>query len=193
MKQPGHIVLLYLDAVVVAGKSRGELVFGHALTVDLRLVDAVGGQSEGCAFQFVPDGKSPPEYWHQPGFIAVQRVAYPFCSINHLAEQKITKNLPACPVETTLTLIGDKWKVLILRDLMLGTKRFGELKKSIGHVSQKVLTAQLRDMEESGLLSRKVYAEVPPRVEYTLTELGYSLKPVLDALWNWGEEYKAKQ
>ena len=89
------------------------------------------------------------------------------------------KELPACPVETTLTLIGDKWKVLILRDLMPGTKRFGELKKSIGHVSQKVLTAQLRDMEASGLLNRKVYAEVPPRVEYTLTELGYSLKPVL--------------
>ena len=80
------------------------------------------------------------------------------------------KDLPACPVETTLMLIGDKWKVLILRDLMPGTKRFGELKKSIGHVSQKVLTAQLRDMEESGLLSRKVYAEVPPRVEYTLKD-----------------------
>ena len=108
-----------------------------------------------------------------------------------MSEEK--KELPACPVETTLTLIGDKWKVLILRDLMNGTKRFGELKKSIGTVSQKVLTAQLRDMEESGLLTRKVYAEVPPRVEYTLTELGYSLKPVLDSLWSWGEEYKAKQ
>ncbi len=100
--------------------------------------------------------------------------------------------LPACPVETTLMIIGDKWKVLILRDLMNGTMRFGELKKSIGHVSQKVLTAQLRDMEDKGLLIRKVYAEVPPRVEYTLTETGYSLKPVLDALWAWGAEYKAK-
>ena len=100
--------------------------------------------------------------------------------------------LPACPVETTLMLIGDKWKVLILRDLMDGTKRFGELKKSIGTVSQKVLTAQLRDMEEKGLLTRKVYAEVPPRVEYTLTENGYSLKPVLDAMWAWGADYKAK-
>ena len=99
--------------------------------------------------------------------------------------------LPACPVETTLMLIGDKWKVLILRDLMDGTKRFGELKKSIGTVSQKVLTAQLRDMEEKGLLTRKVYAEVPPRVEYTLTETGYSLKPVLDAMWAWGAGYKA--
>ena len=73
------------------------------------------------------------------------------------------KALPACPVETTLLLIGDKWKVLILRDLMPGTKRFGELKKSIGSVSQKVLTAQLRDMEQNGLVHRKVYAEVPPR------------------------------
>ena len=101
-----------------------------------------------------------------------------------------TKELPACPVETTLTLIGDKWKVLILRDLMPGTKRFGELKKSIGMVSQKVLTAQLRDMEENGLVHREVYAEVPPRVEYSLTELGQTLKPILDAMWNWGEDYK---
>ena len=102
------------------------------------------------------------------------------------------EEMPACPVETTLTLISDKWKVLILRDLLTGTKRFGELKKSIGQVSQKVLTAQLRQMEESGLLTRKVYAEVPPRVEYTLTDLGYSLKPILDAMWVWGEEYKNK-
>ena len=102
------------------------------------------------------------------------------------------ENLPACPVETTLCLISDRWKVLILRDLLPGTKRFGELRRSIGHVSQKVLTANLRDMEEKGLLSRKVYAEVPPRVEYTLTELGLSLKPVLDAMWKWGEGYKAK-
>ena len=72
-------------------------------------------------------------------------------------------------------LIGDKWKVLILRDLLPGTKRFGELKKSIGSVSQKVLTAQLRDMEEKGLVHREVYAEVPPRVEYSLTDLGRSL------------------
>lgn len=107
-----------------------------------------------------------------------------------MREQKTAKELPACPVETTLTLIGDKWKVLILRDLMPGTKRFGELKKSIGSVSQKVLTAQLRDMEEDGLVNRKVYAEVPPRVEYALTELGQSLKPILDAMRNWGEGYK---
>lgn len=108
-------------------------------------------------------------------------------------EDREIKMLPACPVETTLMLISDKWKVLILRDLMTGTKRFGELKKSIGHVSQKVLTTQLRQMEASGLLSRKVYAEVPPRVEYTLTELGYSLKPVMDAMWEWGAGYQQRQ
>ena len=105
----------------------------------------------------------------------------------------IEQSLPACPVETTLTLISDKWKVLILRDLLPGTKRFGELRRSVGNVSQKVLTAQLRQMEASGLLIRTVYPEVPPRVEYTLTELGYSLKPVLDAMWSWGEEYKVKR
>ena len=89
-------------------------------------------------------------------------------------------------------LIEERWKVLILRDLIDGTKRFGELKKSIGTVSQKVLTAQLRDMEEKGLLTRKVYAEVPPRVEYTLTETGYSLKPILDSMWVWGLDYQTK-
>ena len=102
------------------------------------------------------------------------------------------KNLPACPVETTLMLISDRWKVLIIRDLLDGTKRFGEIKKSIGNVSQKVLTANLRSMENSGLLTRKVYPEVPPRVEYTLTKTGYSLKPVLDAMVAWGTEYKKK-
>ena len=100
------------------------------------------------------------------------------------------KELPACPVETTLTLIGNKWKVLIIRDLLTGTKRFGELKKSIGSVSQKVLTSQLRAMEEDGLIHREVYAEVPPRVEYSLTELGWSLQPILDAMVNWGNNYK---
>ena len=107
-----------------------------------------------------------------------------------LTESTAKQELPACPVETTLTLISDKWKVLILRDLMDGTKRFGELKKSIGHVTQKVLTAQLRDMEAKSLLTRKVYAEVPPHVEYTLTETGYSLKPILDSMVVWGTNYK---
>ena len=98
------------------------------------------------------------------------------------------KTLPACPVETTLTLISDKWKVLILRDLLPGTKRFGELKKSVGNVSQKVLTAQLRQMEDSGLLTRTVYPEVPPRVEYALTPRSESLMPHLTALIGWAEE-----
>lgn len=104
----------------------------------------------------------------------------------------MAKDLPACPVETTLMLISDRWKVLIIRDLLEGTKRFGELKKSVGNISQKVLTTNLRSMEDAGLLTRKVYAEVPPRVEYTLTETGYSLKPVLDAMVAWGTEYKEK-
>lgn len=102
----------------------------------------------------------------------------------------MNKTLPACPVETTLMLISDRWKVLILRDLMEGTMRFGELKKSIGSISQKVLTSNLRSMEESGLLTRKVFPEVPPRVEYTLTETGRSLKPILDVMKEWGTDYK---
>ena len=100
------------------------------------------------------------------------------------------KELPLCPVETTLTLIGDKWKVLILRDLMNETLRFGELKRSIGTVSQKVLTSQLRDLERDGLVHREVYAEVPPRVEYSLTDTGRSLEPVIDSMRIWGEAYK---
>ena len=100
------------------------------------------------------------------------------------------KELPLCPVETTLTLIGDKWKVLILRDLMNETLRFGELKRSIGKVSQKVLTSQLRDLERDGLVHREVYAEVPPRVEYSLTDTGRSLEPVIDSMRIWGEAYK---
>jgi DNA-binding HxlR family transcriptional regulator len=100
--------------------------------------------------------------------------------------------LPSCPVETALTLMGDKWKVLIVRDLLTGTKRFGELRKSLTGISQKVLTQHLRIMEANGLVNRKVYAEVPPRVKYSLTELGKSLKTIHDAMWQWGEEYKAK-
>lgn len=96
-----------------------------------------------------------------------------------------------CPVETTLSLIDSKWKVLILRDLMHGTMRFGGLKKSIGTITQKVLTSHLRSMEEEGLLIRTVYAEVPPRVEYTLTDLGHSLRPILLSMGDWGTRYKA--
>ena len=102
----------------------------------------------------------------------------------------MSKELPPCPVEVTLMLISDRWKVLILRDLLSGTNRFGELKKSIGSISQKVLTSNLRSMEEDGLLTRKVYAEVPPRVEYTLTELGESLRPILFAMQEWGLAYQ---
>ena len=101
-------------------------------------------------------------------------------------------DLPACPVETALMLMGNRWKVLIVRDLLTGTKRFGELRKLVTGISQKVLTDHLRIMEEHGLVNRKVYAEVPPRVEYSLTELGHSLKPIHDAMWKWGKKYKEK-
>ena len=102
----------------------------------------------------------------------------------------MSKPIPACPVEMTLQLIGDKWKILILRDLLTGTKRFGELKKSVTGITQKVLTSNLRDMESSGLLTREVFPEVPPRVEYTLTDTGYSLEPILDSMYSWGKNYK---
>lgn len=100
--------------------------------------------------------------------------------------------LPACPVQTCLKFISDKWKVLIIRDLMTGTKRFSELKKSLSPVTQKMLTQQLREMETDGLINRKVYPVVPPKVEYSLTELGLSLKPVIDAMRTWGNELKEK-
>jgi len=102
----------------------------------------------------------------------------------------LKKDLPACPVELTLLLISNKWKVLIIRDLLDGTKRFSELKKSINNISQKVLTSNLREMEENDLLTRKVYPEVPPRVEYTLTDIGYSLKTLLDDMDKWGTWYR---
>lgn len=101
-----------------------------------------------------------------------------------------TKKIPDCPVEMTLQLIGDKWKVLIIRDLLTGTKRFNQLMHSVTGITQKVLTSHLRSMEADGLLTRKVYPEVPPRVEYTLTETGLSLKPILDSMLMWGTEYK---
>ena len=104
----------------------------------------------------------------------------------------LKKDLPACPVELTLLLISNKWKILIIRDLLEGTKRFSELKKSINNISQKVLTSNLREMEENELLTRKVYPEVPPRVEYTLTDIGYSLKPLLDDIDKWGTWYRSE-
>ncbi|WP_294892891.1 helix-turn-helix domain-containing protein [uncultured Gilliamella sp.] len=103
---------------------------------------------------------------------------------------QVIENLPPCPVETTLLLMGDKWKVLIVRDLLTGTKRFGELKKSLNGISQKVLTSHLRTMEKNGLITRKVYPQVPPKVEYTLTEVGESLKQVHDAMLDWGKSYQ---
>ena len=99
------------------------------------------------------------------------------------------QELSICPVEITMGLIGDKWKILIIRDLLTGTKRFGELRKSLTGISQKVLTNNLRDMEKSGLVHREVFAEVPPRVEYSLTDTGWSLKPVLDSMVQWGNSY----
>ena len=104
----------------------------------------------------------------------------------------LKKDLPPCPVELTLLLISNKWKILIIRDLLEGTKRFSELKKSITNISQKVLTSNLREMEENELLTRKVYPEVPPRVEYTLTDIGYSLKTLLDDMDKWGTWYRNK-
>ena len=100
------------------------------------------------------------------------------------------EELPECPVEVTLKMISSRWAVLILRDLFNGSKRNSELLQSLHGISQKVLTSNLRDMENNGLISRKVYPEVPPRVEYSLTPCGESLKPVLDAMMAWGNQYK---
>ena len=100
------------------------------------------------------------------------------------------KDLPKCPVETTLSLLSNKWKVLIIRDLLTGTKRFGELKKSLGTITQKVLTTNLRLMEDEGIVSRKEYFQIPPKVEYTLTDIGYSMAVILDSMAQWGDSYK---
>ncbi len=108
-----------------------------------------------------------------------------------MPNKKLPSNLPACPVEVTLLLLSNKWTILILRDLLSGTKRFGELKKSLSGVSQKVLTANLRSLEEKGIIEREVFPEVPPRVEYTLTDLGKTLEPIIDSMHAWGEFYKS--
>lgn len=100
------------------------------------------------------------------------------------------KDLPKCPIDTTLKMLGCRWKVLIIKELLGGTKRFGELKKSVTGITQKVLTSKLREMEELGLLERKIYPQIPPKVEYTLTDIGYSLRPVLESLKEWGKDYK---
>lgn len=100
------------------------------------------------------------------------------------------ENLPECPVSTTVSLIGSKWKLLILRDLLTGTKRFGQLKKSLPDISQKVLTESLKSMVDDGIVERVAYSEVPPRVEYSLTDLGESMRPVISVMEQWGKEYK---
>ena len=99
--------------------------------------------------------------------------------------------LPECPVATTVQLIGNKWKLLIIRNLLVRPWRFNELHKDLDGISQKVLTDCLRSLEQDGLVTRTVYAEVPPRVEYALSDLGLSLKPILDAMQDWGKSYKS--
>lgn len=103
---------------------------------------------------------------------------------------KTKAELPECPVATTVTLIGSKWKLLIIRNLLARPWRFNALKKDLDGISQKVLTDNLRSMEEDGLILRTVYPEVPPRVEYSLISLGESLKPILDSMADWGNAYK---
>lgn len=98
--------------------------------------------------------------------------------------------LPECPVATTVSLIGSKWKLLIIRNLLMRPWRFNELKKSLDGISQKVLTDSLRSMEDDGIITRTVFPEVPPRVEYALSDLGSSMRPILDAMQLWGENYK---
>lgn len=100
------------------------------------------------------------------------------------------EELPECPVATTVQLIGSKWKLLIIRNLRMRPWRFNELKKDLDGISQKVLTDSLRSMEEDGLITRTVYPEVPPRVEYALSELGQSMSLILDAMQQWGTNYK---
>ncbi|HIK32622.1 MAG TPA: helix-turn-helix transcriptional regulator [Oscillatoriales cyanobacterium M59_W2019_021] len=103
---------------------------------------------------------------------------------------EIEGDRPTCPVEYTLKVIGGRWKVLILRELFPGVKRFNQLQRSLRGITQKMLTQQLREMEADGLIHRQVYAQVPPKVEYSLTPLGESLKSVLDAMHDWGEKFK---
>lgn len=100
--------------------------------------------------------------------------------------------IEACPVATTINLIGNKWKLLIMRNLLQRPWRFNELQKSLDGISQKVLTDSLRSMEKDGIVIRTVYAEVPPRVEYSLSEIGESMRPILDAMLIWGNDYKSK-
>ena len=100
------------------------------------------------------------------------------------------EELPECPVATTVQLIGNKWKLLIIRNLLRAPQRFSELKRTIPGISQKVLTDNLRALEAEGLIDREVFAEVPPRVVYSISALGDTLRPIIDAMQAWGTEYK---
>lgn len=99
------------------------------------------------------------------------------------------EELPFCPVATTVNLIGNKWKLLIMRELLTGTKRFNEMHRLVDGISQKVLTENLRKMESDGIVKREVFPEVPPRVEYSLTDLGDSLRPIINSMSDWGTDY----
>ena len=110
--------------------------------------------------------------------------------LRRLKEKNMPEYLPDKLAEITIKMLGDRWKVLIIQNLLEGTKRFGELKRELGNITQKVLTSNLRLLEEKGILIRKVYAQIPPRVDYTLTQLGYELKPVIDSMIAWAEEYR---
>lgn len=103
---------------------------------------------------------------------------------------KKKEELPDCPVATTVSLIGSKWKLLIIRNLLVRPWRFNELQKNLEGISQKVLTDSLRSMESDGIITRTVYPEVPPRVEYALSELGESMRPIIKSMEEWGMEYK---
>ena len=107
--------------------------------------------------------------------------------------KKKAELIPECPVATTVQLIGNKWKLLIMRNLLVRPWRFNELQKNLEGISQKVLTDSLRSMEADGIITRTVYPEVPPRVEYALSELGESMRPILDSMQAWGESYKAQK
>lgn len=122
----------------------------------------------------------------------VERKSGPYVEFSNESAPK-RASLSSCPVETCVRLIGSKWRLLIMRDLLANeSMRFKELQRSVGGISQKVLTSNLRDMEAAGLVIRRVYPEVPPHVEYSLTDTGSSLRPVLDAMWAWGEGYQSK-
>lgn len=111
--------------------------------------------------------------------------------LNKRGDKMIHKN--ECPVATTLSLISNKWKILILRELLKGTQRFGQLHRNVDGISQKVLTSNLREMEKDGILTRNIYPEVPPRVEYSLSDIGNSMRPIIDSMHRWGEDYLEKR